>query len=222
MSSFLRYRDAYHPDWVVRAYALAPAAFRRLLDEELQWLAQHLAPPLVEVGCGAGRILASLDLPAGPVVGMDLVVRYLLAARTIPKRIGWVAGDGLAPPLRRGFWRTVIFAQATLGSLGGPAMRQRMVAALEPLVAPGGALLVTAYGAPAREAREQWYRAQQAAGLLPPFDEAKTAGGTFAFVNGFVSEELSVAELSGLRPQGFAGEVDNLPSGLLAACWRRM
>jgi len=222
MESFLRYRDAHHPDWVVRAYALAPPNFRKLLDEELAWLQSWVVAPLVEVGCGAGRILAALELPPGLVVGMDLVPRYLLAAKAVPKRVFWVAGDGLAPPLRRRFWHTVLFAQATLGSLGGEALRHRMVAALGELVAPGGALLVTAYGPKARQAREAWYRAQQQGGLLPPFDEARTRNGTFAFRNGFVSEELTPEALGALAPPGFAGGVEELPSGLLAARWVRV
>lgn len=221
MESFLRYRDAYHPLWVVRAYALAPPAFQKLLEEELGWLRVHVEAPLVEVGCGAGRILAALELPGGPVVGMDLVPRYLLAARR--QRVGafWVGGDGLAPPLRRGFWQTVIFAQATLGSLGGAELRRRMVASLAQLVASGGSLLLTAYGPRARDARRAWYEAQQRAGLLPPFDEARTRDGTFAFVNGFVSQELTGDELAELCPPGFSGTVEALPSGLLVVAWRR-
>lgn len=221
MESFLRYRDAHHPQWVVQAYAVAPPEFQALLDEELRWLRGRAAVPLLEVGCGAGRILAALGLEKGPVVGMDLVPRYLLAAQKLLLPVFWLAGDGLAPPLRRGFWRTVIFAQATLGSLGGEELRRRMVTSLAELVAPGGWLLVTAYGPGARQARRAWYEAQQRAGLLPAFDESRTRDGTFAFVNGFVSQELSVTELANLRPQGFSGEVEELPAGLLAAAWQR-
>lgn len=221
MGSFLRYRDAYHPDWVVRAYELAPPTFAKLLEEELAWLRRFVACPLVEVGCGAGRILGALPLPPGPVVGVDLVLRYLVFARTRKLPVLWVVGDGLQLPLAPGCWRTVIFAQATLGSLGEEPIRQRMVACLANLAAGGGSLLVTAYGPGARQAREQWYRAQQAAGLLPPFDAAATSGGTFVFQNGFVSRELSVHELQALRPKGFLGEVEVLPSGLLAARWMK-
>lgn len=221
MESFLRYRDAHHPLWVVRAYAVAPPAFQKLLDEELVWIARYAAVPLVEVGCGAGRILAALQLPGTPVVGMDLVPRYLVAAKKNPLPVWWVAGDGWKPPLRRGFWRTVLFAQATLGSLGSGQLRRRMVASLSQLVAPGGFLLVTAYGPGARAARRAWYEAQQREGLLPAFDQARTRGGTFAFVNGFVSEELTPEELERLRPPGFSGGVEELPAGLLAAAWRR-
>ncbi|BCW92601.1 MAG: hypothetical protein KatS3mg007_0495 [Thermoanaerobaculum sp.] len=221
MESFLRYRDAHHPEWVTRAYSVAPPEFQRLLQQELQWLRTRAATPLLEVGCGAGRILAALGMQKGPVVGMDLVPRYLLAAKKLSLPVCWVAGNGLTPPLRRGFWQTVIFAQATLGSLGGEDLRRRMVASLAELVAPGGWLLVTAYGPGARQARRAWYEAQQRAGLLPAFDETRTRDGTFAFVNGFVSQELSVKELADLRPQGFSGAVEELPAGLLAAAWQR-
>ncbi|MGC8915764.1 MAG: hypothetical protein ACP5NF_02140 [Thermoanaerobaculum sp.] len=103
MESFLRYRDAHHPDWVVRAYALAPPEFQRLLDEELAWLRAHVRLPLVEVGCGAGRILAALAVAGGPVLGMGLVPRYLKAAQGRGLPVFWVAGDGLAPPFAAGF-----------------------------------------------------------------------------------------------------------------------
>lgn len=62
---------------------------------------------------------------------------------------------------------------------------------------------MTTYGPGARQAREGWYRAQQAAGLLPPFDEAATGGGSFAFANGFVSWELSSLGAPGPPPEKF-------------------
>ncbi|MCS7181683.1 MAG: class I SAM-dependent methyltransferase [Thermoanaerobaculum sp.] len=222
MESFLRYRDAHHPQWVVAAYALAPPAFQKLLAEELAWLQRLVQPPLVEVGCGAGRILAALGVQGGSVVGLDLVPRYLVAARRLNVPAWWVAGDGLRPPLRRNHWRTVIFGQATLGSLGSEPLRRRMLTSLAELVAPGGRLLVTAYGPQARQARREWYEAQQRAGLLPPFDPARTREGTFAFTNGFVSQELTAHELQAHCPQGLVGAVTELPSGLLAASWRRV
>ncbi len=152
---------------------------------------------------------------------MDLVPSYLLAAKKLSLPVFWVAGDGFASPVRRSYWQTVIFAQATLGSLGSPEVRQRMVACLADLVAPGGLLLVTAYGPGARQARRAWYEAQQRAGLLPPFDATRTRDGTFAFANGFVSEELRGEELESLRPHGFSGAVQELPSGLLVTAWQR-
>lgn len=97
-----------------------------------------------------------------------------------------------------------------------------MVASLAALVAPGGWLLVTAYGPGARQARRAWYEAQQQAGLLPPFDATRTRDGTFAFVNGFVTQELTLEELAGLHPQGFSGPVEELPAGLLVAAWQRL
>ncbi len=201
---------------------MAPPAFAALLEDEARWLAAGTrGGRVLEVGCGAGRLLGAADLDRPGTVGLELVVRYLVAARTVVRAAALVAGDALRPPLAPGSFDAVIMAQATLGSVGGEAVRRRFVTSLAELVHPGGHLLLTAYGARVREARRAWYEAQQAAGLLPPFDPEETRDGRFVFTNGFAREEMSPAALATLRPEGFAGEVEELPSGLLGARWVR-
>jgi len=220
--SFQRYRDSHHPEWVTRAYDLAPPGFRALLEDEASWLAGEVGGgPVLEAGCGAGRLLRATGLDRPGTVGLELVLRYLAAARRTVREAALVAGDALRPPLPPGTFETVILAQATLGSVGGEEVRRRFVSCLAALVRPGGRLLLTAYGARARAARRAWYEAQQAAGLLPPFDPERTRDGRFAFADGFVSEEMDREDLARLRPPGFSGEVRELPSGLLAARWTR-
>lgn len=220
--TFSRYRAAHHPDWVIRAYEVAPPAFAALLEDEAQWLtARTHQGRVLEVGCGAGRLLRAAGLDRPGTVGLELVVRYLVAARAAVRVAALIAGDALRPPLAAGVFDTVIMAQATLGSVGGEAVRRRFVMSLADLVRPGGHLLLTAYGAGVRAARREWYEAQQAAGLLPPFDPERTRNGRFVFINGFVSEEMTPEALAMLRPTWFTGEVEELPSGLLAVRWAR-
>lgn|GEM_PF-1495416 len=220
--SYRKYRDAYSKDWVIRAYELAPPGFARLLEEEAKWIGEHAVPPLLEIGCGAGRLLLAAGLDQAAVVGMDLVPLYLAAARLKLGRARLVAGDAFRPPFAGGSFATMVLAQATIGSVGGASIRKKMTAATGRLVAPHGLLLVTAYGPQARRARRAWYVAQQGAGLLPPFDRARCRGGRFVFTNGFVSEELDGASLQSLRPRAFDGEVRELPGGMLAAAWTRV
>jgi len=220
--SYRKYRDAYAEDWVVRAYELAPPDFARLLAAEAAWIRARAALPLLEIGCGAGRLLLAAGLDRAGAVGFDLVLRYLAAARGRLARTRLVNGDAFRPPFAAASFATVVLAQATIGSVGGAELRRRMTAAAGRLVRPGGCLLVTAYGSGAREARRAWYVAQQAAGLLPPFDPDRTRDGRFVFANGFVSEELAAPALKRLRPAGFGGGVEELPGGMVAAAWSRL
>jgi len=207
---------------VTRAYEVAPPGFAAILDEEAEWLKACAAEgPLLEVGCGAGRLLAAARFRSRSLVGMDLVLRYLTAARRSVGGVGWVASDAQRPPFAPETFSTVVFAQATVGSLGGDELRRRILGEIARLLVPGGVLLVTAYGRGCREARRAWYRAQQDAGLLPPFDEAQTSGGRFVFTNGFVSEEMTVEGLAALKPPGLDGGVKALKTGLLGARWSR-
>jgi len=154
--SYRKYRDAYSKDWVIRAYELAPPGFARLLEEEAKWICEHAVPPLLEIGCGAGRLLLAAGLDQAAVVGMDLVPLYLAAARLKLGRARLVAGDAFRPPFAGGSFATMVLAQATIGSVGGASIRKKMTAATGRLVAPHGLLLVTAYGPQARRARRAW------------------------------------------------------------------
>ena len=84
--------------------------------------------PVLDVGCGPGRLTAALHQRGVEVLGLELVPELPVLARLAGAPV--LLGDVFAPVPRAGSWRTVLLADGNVG-IGGDAVRMlRRVRAL--------------------------------------------------------------------------------------------
>lgn len=120
------------------------------LDERLihEWFA---APgPLVDLGCGTGRLLVAFAERGFPVLGVDLAPESLRVAQEAARAKGVEVGllranlcelDGLPD----GDFDYALLMFGTLGMVSGPANRLRVLQQARRLLKPGGQLALHAH-----------------------------------------------------------------------------
>lgn len=92
--------------------------------------------PVLDVGCGPGRLTAALHQRGVEVLGLELVPELPVLARLAGAPV--LLGDVFAPVPRSGCWRTVLLADGNVG-IGGDAVR--MLRRVRTLLSPDGQVL---------------------------------------------------------------------------------
>jgi SAM-dependent methyltransferase len=92
--------------------------------------------PVLDVGCGPGRLTAALHRRGVEVLGLELLPEVPVLARRAGAPL--LLGDVFAPVPRTGAWRTVLLADGNVG-IGGDAVR--MLRRVRALLAGDGRLL---------------------------------------------------------------------------------
>lgn len=89
--------------------------------------------PVLDVGCGPGRLTAALHQRGVEVLGLELVPELPVLARMAGAPV--LLGDVFAPLPRAGAWQTVLLADGNVG-IGGDAVR--MLRRVRTLLSPDG------------------------------------------------------------------------------------
>jgi len=172
-------------------YASAPARIQAALGVELDFLRRALqgAGRVLEIGCGDGRLLESLQAPGREWVGLDLMesyLRYASSHRQLAPRTGFVASRAGALPFADGSFEAVVCAQNTFGLLGDEKLATLREAAR--VTRPGGSLLFVVYSEYSVIPRIEWYSEMNRRGMMSPLDWARSTPELLTTGDGYGSE----------------------------------
>lgn len=116
------------------------------VDEDLplyRCLVQAADGPVLEVGCGTGRVLPALASRGARVIGLDLAAAMLVRARARlgGRTVDLVRGDARALPVR-GPFRLIVIAADSFMHFASPAEQVRVLRQLAAVLAPSGRLVI--------------------------------------------------------------------------------
>jgi SAM-dependent methyltransferase len=115
--------------------------WHRPADAEDGWLLDRCVGPVIDLGCGPGRLLAALAARGLPALGVD--VSAVAQRHCRRRRVAMVRRDVFDRLPDEGQWRHVLIADGNIGIGGDPGRLLRRAAAL---LRPGGTVLVETNG----------------------------------------------------------------------------
>jgi 2-polyprenyl-6-hydroxyphenyl methylase/3-demethylubiquinone-9 3-methyltransferase len=191
-----------------RVYEIAAPRVRQYLRAEIDHVRTVIQPGdrVLELGCGSGRVLAALTLPAGGAWGVDNTLESVRLARERHPEYHWAVMDAAGLGLRGGSFDVVIGVQNFISACKVPPgiLLQECLR----VARPGGRILLSSYAEDFWPHRLAWFRAQAEEGLLGSIDEDATGDGVIVGKDGFRATTFSPEDFSGLAARlGVAAEI---------------
>jgi SAM-dependent methyltransferase len=182
-------------------YELAPPRIKQYLEAELAFVLTIIKATntVLELGCGYGRVLESLDAKSGFCVGIDMAFDSLQVASKRLSESGKLA-----------------FSQMNAIELGFKAQSFDLTACIQNGISAfhvdpdilinecvrvtkgNGRVLFSSYSAKIWKPRLEWFRRQSEQGLIGEIDEEATGGGVIVCKDGFTATTFSPDDFESL------------------------
>jgi 2-polyprenyl-6-hydroxyphenyl methylase/3-demethylubiquinone-9 3-methyltransferase len=189
-------------------YAIAGARVRQYLQAEIRHVRNVIRPGdrVLELGCGTGRVLASLQTPGIKLWGVDNARESLRLARARHPGCRWAVMDAAALGLPDAGFDVVIGVQNFISACKVPP--EDLVREALRVARSGGRILFSSYTEAFWPHRLEWFRTQAAEGLLGAIDEATTGDGIIVGCDGFRATTFHPQDFAALaRRLGVAAEI---------------
>lgn len=182
-------------------YEIAPPRVRQYMEAEVQHVLERIGvqDKVLELGCGYGRVMATLAPRAASVVGIDNARSSLELARDILApfancRLGQMNAAALA--FGDGVFDLVVCSQNGVSAFA--VDRDRLIKESIRVTRPGGRVLFSSYAEGFWDDRLKWFRLQSEQGLLGEIDWTATGDGVIVCKDGFRATTVGPAEFASL------------------------
>ncbi|MBL0713754.1 MAG: class I SAM-dependent methyltransferase [Desulfosarcina sp.] len=191
-----------------RVYAIAGPRVRQYLQAEIDHLIDVIrsGDRVLELGCGTGRILASLARTAGRGWGVDNAAASIMLARTAHSGLHWAVMDVANLGFKARSFDVVVAVQNFISASKVPP--EELLGECLRVTRPGGRILLSSYAEQFWPHRLAWFRDQAREGLLGAIDEDATGNGVIVGKDGFRATTFSPGDFANLATAaGVAAQV---------------
>jgi ubiquinone/menaquinone biosynthesis C-methylase UbiE len=191
------YAEKLSADRLRRCYEIAPPRVRQYLQAETDHALAKIRPGAMalELGCGYGRIMASLAGKAGRIIGVDTSRASLAAGRehlTSFANCPLIQADAIRLPFPDLSFDVVFCLQNGISAFHVDP--ERLIEESVRVTKPGGTVLFSSYSDQFWAHRLAWFELQAAEGLVGEIDHEKTEAGRIRGKDGFTATTVGQAE----------------------------
>jgi SAM-dependent methyltransferase len=191
------YNESANDNFIIRCQKLAPPRIEQLMQAEAEFLRSTpaTAESVLDIGCGSGRVLETLQDRSARLAGIDLVRANVDYSRQRVRRadLMLVQGDALHMPfLDKAFAVSTVMIN-TLGNFG-----DAKVPLLTEMHRVSRTVIAGCYSVDAADAQREWYAILHAHGFLGQVDEARTTPELCITTDGYHSERFTESSLGAL------------------------
>lgn len=188
------YKEKLSAERLKRVYEIAPQRVKEYFDAEVNHVLQYIRPSslVLELGCGYGRILPSLDRKAKSVIGIDTSFASLFHGQEMLKDLSncfLIQMNAIQLAFHDSIFDIVVCIQNGISAFH--VDQKKLILESLRVTKPNGIVLFSSYSEKFWDDRLEWFRLQSTFDLLGEIDFEKTFNGQIVCKDGFTATTIS-------------------------------